>query len=195
VTPTTPSRSSGRLPPPRHATQAGHGLFVEFGREISGPLTHGPRLPAHLRDAAAPGGRNLGRSGCVATRADIVTCGLVRPFPRRARPVSRRPVCGSAKLARPHDVECARSARTPPPACGTPGAGQLFERRVRGASPASWGPSSALQRAHPSGKGTNYSFFSPPFQGRVARSDRVVAATRPNLSRAEARAQSVIGPV
>jgi hypothetical protein len=55
-----------------------------------------------------PAGASLGRSGCVATRADIVTCGLVRPYPHH-------------------------SSRD----------------RVRGASPASWGPSSALQRAYP----------------------------------------------
>ena len=87
-----------------------------------------PPALARLRGAAAPGGRKLGAEW---PRGDPGRRSHMRPsalLPARARPVRRRLVCGSAKLARHGVVGCARSARTPPPAFGTPGAGQLFER-------------------------------------------------------------------
>jgi hypothetical protein len=98
------------LPPPRLlCRQAVVSLSIPIKRE-SWSLSHVAGACRRVFGVRPlPAGASLGRSGCVATRANIITCSLVRPCPHH-------------------------SSRD----------------RVRGASPASWGPSSALQHVYPS---------------------------------------------
>jgi hypothetical protein len=99
--PRSPSHAHG-LPPPRHC--AGRPWSLRRRRALQSSWVSSYAACACRRVCGVrplPAGASLGRSGCVATRADIVTCGLVRPCPRERDPLAAGPFAGARSLPGP----------------------------------------------------------------------------------------------
>jgi hypothetical protein len=183
------------LPPPR--LLCGQAVALSTPMKVLELLMGSLRLPARLRGAVAPGGRKPW-GGAAAWRPGPASperpCA---PYPRKRDPFAAGPFAGARSLPGPTvwNALALSGLRPQPSARREPG--NSSRDRVRGASPASWGPSSALQRAHPSsGRRGELLLLSPRFRGGVARTRRGGLMRRSGLrSRISMRSRPTSGAI